>query len=166
MQPPSFNIGIGHEREANALTMTLGQSKRNNFTSSTVSVEDEPAQMAAGERLTQSPVSSSFINDPIVARNILTGYLAEQRADLGMTLQCMPGKTNDALDIVGIIPGDKVGVYLPRNGISELDDDGLQIGRAFVVVSNRLNEDLSVTLQLQEWPSDRFSDMLEPYADR
>lgn len=138
----------------NEITVSLSQSWRDDYLPTTLTVTDSEAQAADGQVLSQNDLSMRFVTDPVQARNIATGLLAEARAALRVELRTKP---RPDWSLLTLKPGDKATLTLPDHGFQ---------AREFLVVSNRVQEDWSVTLGLQDWPADRFADRLEPYAAR
>lgn len=160
---PIIRPGRDATETANQLTVVLPQSKRDNFLSASVTIDDDEAQRVDGRVNTQSPIKLDYVNDPVLAGNIVRSRLATARAAITVEVICKFGK-NSEWSIVSLTPGDKVGLYLPQYGLGE-EVGGEIRGKDFWVVLNDVQSDRTVKLILREWPEDRYTDNLLPYDE-
>lgn len=145
--------GLDYTNKVNRMTMAMRRSA-GDYTGDSITVDDAESQVTDGRVLTQNVLQSEFIVYKERANEILQGYLAEARASQTIDVTARPRK-NGEWSIITLIPGDKVGLYLPEYGIGSLNDDGTVVGKDYLVVKNNV-ERFRCQLTLREWPADRF----------
>ena len=147
--PISMNITGDASERVNALSVEMEQSQLHNYDSHvTRTFEDGAAIFRDGETIHRR-LQVNLSSDPVALLRVLRIELLKSRAALTVEMTVKPG---DDLEMMSLIPGDKVATDIREIGPT---------GKEFRLVSAYMAPNMEMTITLAEWPAGLFEDTLE-----